>query len=619
MTERQRPGRLQRGLATIVYRLIVLVLTIAILFFGYRTVEAVLRYVDEQTRYTASAPGYPLTATAIAPTLITHTPEPTATATATPIPSETPTETASPTASATATASDTPTATATATDTPTETEAPATATDIPPTATEVALGGAPRHAQAKLAQAFVTNTPQPQDASQVTLPPVNTPSAPVEPSMPASTPTLAASPVPESGGTPRPLPTVFVYGNAPEGVVAPTGVPTAVEFVDRQGYDLFNVVLLGNDGELTNDGFIRTDTMIIVSINRTTGTVSMIGLPRDLYVYIPGWTMQRLNLAYIHGQSVGWTDGGFGLLRQTILYNFGINVHYYAMVNLSGLRNLIDMVGGVDIAVDCAIQNLPLIGADVPAAAQRVTEEGDYLLPVGVYHLTGGEALWYARARDITIEFDRQRRQMQLLRALWRKARDNGLLVNLPALWQEGSQFVETNLTLEDLLGLVPVALNLDVNNIENFNLIRLYHTEPWQTPDGEYVQLPIYDTMRPLLEDFYSPPTDSQVRVEGARIRVYNGSPNADWDRVAAERLAYSGFLANAAGAADNNAYTDTVLVDYTGSSKGSSLQDIAHILNVRPENIRIEPDPNREVDFDVILGANYNSCTEPGVQQIN
>ncbi len=574
MTDRKRPGRLRRGLATIVYRLLALVLTLAILFFGYRVAEGLLRRVDEQTRYTANAPSYGETATAIAATLTTATPAPSATPTATP--------------------------TAAATETATQ----ATALDAPR-----------RHTSAKLAQVFVTNTPQPVDPSQVTLPAINTPAGGAATAVPTVAPTL---PAPDTQMTPRPLPTVFVYGNAPEGAIAPTGIPTPVEFVDRHGYDLLNVILLGNDGEITNDGFIRTDTMIIVSINRTTGTVSMIGLPRDLYVYIPGWTMQRLNLAYIHGQSVGWTDGGFGLLRQTILYNFGINVHYYAMVNLSGLRNLIDLVGGVDIAVDCAIQNLPLIGADVPAAAQRVTEDGDYLLPVGNYHLTGGEALWYARARDITIEFDRQRRQMQLLRALWRKARDNGLLLNLPALWQEGSQFVETNLTLEDLLSLVPVALNLDVNGIENFNLIRLYHTEPWQTPDGDYVQLPIYDALRPLLEDFYSPPTESQVRIEGARIRVFNGSPNADWDRVAAERLAYSGFLATAAGAADNNAYADTMLIDYTGSSKGSSLLDIAHILNVRPENISIQPDPNRTADFDVILGANYNSCTEPGVEQV-
>lgn len=113
-------------------------------------------------------------------------------------------------------------------------------------------------------------------------------------------------PTPDITSTPRPLPTLFVY-QGPDVVEANgTAVPTPVEAVDSHGMDLLNIVLLGHDGELTNDGFIRTDTMIIVSINRTAGTVSMLSLPRDLFVYIPGWTMQRLiSPIYTESQSVG--------------------------------------------------------------------------------------------------------------------------------------------------------------------------------------------------------------------------------------------------------------------------------------------------------------------------
>ncbi len=566
MSEHKRRGA---WAATLLYRIVIVALVAAILFFGYQLAEEILRRIGEQTAASAASASYPGTASAIAPTAtLTASPELTATVT---LPSVTP----EPTASA-----------------------------------GVSLGK----------QTFATNTPRPLDPSDVTLPAINTPqmiSTPPPSATVLPMETLTLPPTLDAGIslTPRPLPTLFVYGDAPVDAQAPTAIPTAVEYVDRRGYDLMNIVLLGNDEELTNDNFIRTDTMIIVSINRTTGTVSMLGLPRDLFVYIPGWTMQRLNLAYMRGQSVGWTDGGFGLLRQTILYNFGINVHYYAMVNLSGLTALIDAVGGVEVAVDCAILNLPLIGAEVPAAATRATEEGSYLLDVGVYDMNGGEALWYARARDNAIEFDRQRRQMQLLRAIWRKARDNGLLTNAPALWNEIQPYIETNLAFEDLIGLLPIALNLDPSGIENFNFRRLYHTTPWQPPDGVNVQLPIYDTIRPMLEDFYSPPTESQVRLEGASIRIRNGTTNADWDRVAADRLGYSGFIAIAAGAADNSDYADTILIDYTGQNKGSSLQDIARLLNVRPENIRVEPNPNREVDFEVILGENYDSCTEEGI----
>jgi len=447
---------------------------------------------------------------------------------------------------------------------------------------------------------FATNTPEAQTITQIT-------------------PEPTVAPTLEFTLTPRPLPTLFIF-DQPEVLEANgTAIPTPVEAVDRHGMDLMNIVLLGHDGELTEDGYIRTDTMILVSINRTAGTVSMLSLPRDLFVYIPGWTMQRLNLAYIHGESGGWTGGGFGLLRQTIFYNFGINVHYFAMVNLTGFRAIVDQVGGVNLSVDCAIENLALIGAEVPAGAYRSSEEGDYVLPVGYYHMSGAEALWYARSRDNSSDFDRGRRQQQVLRAVLREAREQGLLNNIIPMWNEGSQYIQTDLAIEDLISLVPLALNLDPTRIESFSLQRLYHTTPWTTADGENVQLPNYEPIRLTLMDFYSPATDSQLVSEGASIRVLNGTANTDWDRVATDRLAWEGFNPMPAGAADRGDYTDTILIDYTGRSKGSSLEQIARTLNVNPANIRLEPNPNREYDFDVILGSNYNSCTEAGVLPVS
>jgi len=430
-----------------------------------------------------------------------------------------------------------------------------------------------------------------------------------------NTPQAVVPPSPEITSTPRPLPTLWIY-QQPEAVEAGgTAIPTPVEAVDRQGMDLLNIVLLGHDGELTNDGFIRTDTMIIVSINRTAGTVSMLSLPRDLFVYIPGWTMQRLNLAYIHGESIGWTGGGFGLLRQTIFYNFGINVHYYAMVSLDGFRAIVDAVGGINLAVDCAIQDLPLIGAEVPRDAVRVTEDGEYALPVGYYAMNGAEALWYARSRGNSSDFDRGRRQQQVLRGVWRQARDNGLLSSLPSLWAESQQYIQTNLTLDDLIPLIPLAANLNPNQIESYTFNRLYHTTPWTPPDGSNVQLPNPDQVRELMIEFYSPATESQTANEAATVFVYNGTNIPNLDLVAAERLNWEGIAAVPMGSAETTDYINTVLIDYTGRSKASSLGDIVGTLNIVGENIRVEPSPTRESDFVVILGETYNSCTEGGV----
>ena len=152
--------------------------------------------------------------------------------------------------------------------------------------------------------------------------------------------------------------------------------------------------------------------------------------------------------------------------------------------------------------------------------------------------MSGAEALWYARSRHSSSDFDRGRRQQQVLRAVWRKAKDNGLLNNVIPLWNEGSQYLETDMTLEDVLGLVPLALSLDPSQIEDFTLVRTYHTTPWQPPDGSNVQLPNYEPIRQLLAGFLHAADRESAGRGSATISVRNGTANANWDRVAADRL---------------------------------------------------------------------------------
>jgi len=598
----KKPSRFIKILRFAIFWILAIALIIAIGGFSNGTVQSVSRYVSEQSEANQRASAYIATASAILPTLITNTPAPTATLTPsstltpTPLPTNTNTPSATPTITPSFTATSSPTAT------PSE-----TFTLPPPTA---------------VAQAFFTNTPRP---IAVTIPALNTAEPATVPAIPSSTftttptgtsaPTAAPTEPPATlevaTGVPNALPTPLLPDNADPNQTAPTAIPTKVPLIDRKGNDLVNIMLLGVDSELTGDNVDRTDTMIIVSINRTTNTVSMLSLPRDLYVYIPGWTMQRLNLAFTHGEQVKWTGGGFGLLRQTIFYNFGINVHYYVEVKLSSFKEIINTLGGVNLTVDCAIQDRELIGAEPPTQAKGPDDKGNYTLPIGAYTLNGDGALWYARSRHTSSDFDRGRRQQQLLRAIWRAARSNGQITKLPELWSQLTQIVQTDLKFEDMLGLLPYALNIDPDRIEHFVFQRLYHTTPWTPPDGANVQLPVPATVQQLMEDFYTPPSESQVALSGVKIEVRNGTPNADWDRVAADRLGWSGFNAVASGNADNTQYADTILIDHAGQTKGSKIQDIVKILNIKPENIRVEPDPNRTAEYEIILGSNYNSCT--------
>nr|MCU0514822.1 LCP family protein [Anaerolineae bacterium] len=295
--------------------------------------------------------------------------------------------------------------------------------------------------------------------------------------------------------------------------------------------------------------------------------------------------------------------------------------HYYARINFTGFEAIVDALGGIELAVDCQYEDYYPIAPLDQLDLTRPIEENYKLrtLPVGFYSFNGFDALWYARTRRATDDFDRNDRQQRVIRAVFRKALQTGQLAQLPELWTQFTGVVETNVPFELMLGILPIALNLNPEAIETFTLIRTYHTTPWQPPTGPFagqsVQLPVYEPIRQLLTDFYTPPTGSQLNRALPPIAVYNGSPNPDWDKVAAGRLRDEGFNAYAAGAADNAAYTDTLLLDNAALDKDSLADDIADLLNITPAHITVQPDPNRQADYRVIVGANYNSCSAPGL----
>ncbi|MFZ4827832.1 MAG: LCP family protein [Phototrophicaceae bacterium] len=447
------------------------------------------------------------------------------------------------------------------------------------------------------AQVFATNTPKAENPTDL----------------------ITSTPTPMPPVERFELPTLVFPEDAPTDLQSPTQIPTRIPPITRN-HDLVNIAILGSDQEVAGDNTIRTDTMIIVSINRDTGTVSMLSLPRDLFVYIPSLGMQRLTVAFGRGENYGWTGGGFGLFRDTMIYNFGINVHFYAKVDITGLEGIIDLLGGVNVAVDCAIQDYyPIKPIEELDLTKDIFENYQLrTMNVGYYHLDGFDAQWYARSRKNSSDFDRGRRQQQLLRAIFRQALDGGQLTNLPALWNQGIELVETDMTLNQALSLLPLALTLDDSQIESFTLIPTYHTQSWTVPDdGSNVQLPVYDTLIPLLEDFYTPPADSQVDVQSATVRVLNATTKPFFDYVGSERLRSEGFNAFPDGNASELGALQTTIIDRSGQTKGSRLLELQSILNVPNENILIEPDPNRLADYEVILGETYHSC-EGGVLEV-
>ncbi len=388
--------------------------------------------------------------------------------------------------------------------------------------------------------------------------------------------------------------------------------------VDEHGQDIVNVLLVGLATENIGAAGL-TDTMMIVSFNRQARHASIVSVPRDLYVYVPvEGMMTKLNQAYYFGEK-NPDDGVTGMesLKQTILYNLGVQIDYTAMVNFNGFKRLIDSLGGVEISVDCAIQDWRLIS---PELDRNVAENyAKFTLEAGVHLLDGDTALWYVRSRKTSSDLDRGRRQQDVLRAIWRTLRARGTLEALPILWEQWDDLVKTDMPLDVALGLLPDVIGMDTADVSYYTFRIRQEVSNGYTPDAQqrYILVPDREAVYRLMQNVVAPATASQLAASIPTVAVVNATGTSYYDylaRIAADRLELEGFrttIIQEAGQARQYNH----IIDYTGQDKGSPLERLMKVLSTTAEGVRVEPDPQRTVDYKVLIGQNYAyyACTRP------
>jgi LCP family protein required for cell wall assembly len=416
--------------------------------------------------------------------------------------------------------------------------------------------------------------------------------------------TLVATSTPTA--QPKGQPTLGYYNITPlpnATLVTPFPTPVSAIVLDE---GLVNILLIGSDWRASDNSF-RTDTLIVVSINKASGLVTMLSIPRDLFVYVPTWGMQRINKAYADGESSQYPGGGANLLAQTLLYNLGVPIHYYALVNFDGFRQIVDTLGGIEVPVTCQLTEYKIKD---PALDEADPDNYElYTQPAGVGHMDGALALWYARARPVGGDFYRSYRQRQVLRAIYHTALDADVIPRLPELYGDFQDVVQSDLGLWDVMQFAPLAAKLDDTRIRSLH-IGPNQTASWVTPRGEDVLLPRPEAMRAFLNEAFSVSENpNQLERPWTRVEIWNATANADWERLAAETLANEGF-APVFGAPDTTDNPTTQLIDYTTSPKGSPLKSLQSILHIADENVIAQPDSTSPVQFRVVLGSDYNAC---------
>src|SRR5215510_13101075 len=218
-----------------------------------------------------------------------------------------------------------------------------------------AFASAPSNVQSALPFTLVTAAPNASPTPTPFQPIPWTPTGTFEP-QPIDDTATPTSTLPAATQTEIPTidPNLLVNTVVPFSTIDPSGCQ-----VLNNGQETVNFLLIGSDRR--PGGSFRTDTMVIAILRPNEGQVSLISIPRDLWVYIPDWENQRINTAYQHRISVGYPGGGPGLLKDTIQYNLGIRIDHTALVEFDGFRKIVDTLGGVDVPVSCPYTDWRLI------------------------------------------------------------------------------------------------------------------------------------------------------------------------------------------------------------------------------------------------------------------
>ena len=222
-----------------------------------------------------------------------------------------------------------------------------------------------------------------------------------------------------------------------------------------------NILLIGLDG--TNDKLPkRSDTMIILTIDKLNKSLKLTSLARDTLVKIPGRGEEKLTHAYAYGQEE--------LLMQTINENFDLDIKDYAVVNFKSFIDIVDIIGGVDIKEkEKEIHHLNEVIKECYGVNHEDTKNIEYITSSGNHNLNGYQALAYARIRKLDTIYKRDERQRLILTNIAHKLSDVSIS-KYPQIAKSILRHIKVNIAFNKIIDLAFIAHELasyDISQLE--------------------------------------------------------------------------------------------------------------------------------------------------------
>lgn len=260
--------------------------------------------------------------------------------------------------------------------------------------------------------------------------------------------------------------------------------------------DRLNILLLGLRGEDDPNGGLLTDSIMILSIKKSTGQVALISVPRDLYVITPSTnTKEKINYAYALGYEKKGVAGALLFSKIAVSQVTGLYLDKAISIDHAAFKEIVDVLGGIDVYLETPFSE------KAQFAKEMIID-----LPAGDNHLDGAQALYFVRSRFSTSDFDRARRQQKVLVAMKDKALSLGVLANPVKLFQildSLGRNVRTDMGMSDFQSLLSMVDGLKFNDLVR----KVFDTTPEgllyssHTESGSYILLPQGDNFSKIQE----------------------------------------------------------------------------------------------------------------------
>lgn len=370
-----------------------------------------------------------------------------------------------------------------------------------------------------------------------------------------------------------------------------------------EGDGRINILLLGIGGT-NHPGGLLTDTIMVLSIDPVNKKIAMLSIPRDLYVKIPDVGYNKINYAHAYGeQNLKDEGGGPVLTKKTVSKILDLPIHYYVRLDFSGFIKFIDTLGGVDINVDKAL-------SDPYYPASNMVDYDPFYVASGQQHMNGTTALKYARSRETTSDFDRSRRQQQVMVA----ARDKALSVGILGNAKKVSEIIgilgdhlRTDIQFWEMEKLFALAKDIDISNVVSKVLDN--STDGLLTSDqiaGGYYLVPKagvgnYSAIQKLVHEIF---TDPYLAKENAKIQVLNATGQVGSATTVSDMLKSYGY--NVISVEKNpTVEAKTVIYDYSSDAKPFTVKFLTDRFSA---SVTKQPgSSNSAADITVVVGKDY------------